>query len=451
MPTIPETYVFVDVETTGGNPNRDRIIEIGIWRTENGIITSHISKVIDPGCFVPSEILKLTGIKQDEIDKSPTFREISEELHEILDGAIFVAHNARFDYAFLRAEFKRIGFNWNIPTLCTVKLFRNLRPDLRKHNLDALIQEYDIECLNRHRAPDDAKVLFSLFEIGQRVHGEGFWDLVNKLLEKPYWPNKLAHIRPEQIPESPGVYIFKDEDDTPIYIGKSKNLRERVTSHFSSDNKHKELKISMMVANIDWIITAGEMSALILESSLIKKYLPIYNRMLRNKKGMIGVYETNNDGLLGIEFRDIDRVRMDDIGELIAVFKSKKIAIESLTTIAEKYKLCSKIMGLTNEKHACFWRQIEKCNGVCEEKEESWKHNARFTEAMSKIRIQKWPFKEVKIIREEYLGNESTWYVNNWCVIKHSHKDEYGNLNEQEFDPEYDWDTYKILKKFINK
>ena len=449
MRTIPEVLTFVDFETTGGNPDKDRILEIGIWRTENGNLVDQLVTVIDPDSYIPREIMEMTGISEEEIEKAPTFRDVADQVFELLDGSIFIAHNARFDYAFIKSEFKRLGISWSINTLCTVKLFRKLRPDLKRHNLDALIEEYELECTNRHRAGDDAKVLLDFFNIGEKLHGEGFWDSAKSLLKRPSWPIKLADVVPESFPETSGVYLFKDDDGYPIYIGKSTNIKERIISHFLSDDNPKELKISQAVAAIDYICTPGEMSALILESELIKKHLPIFNRMLRRGQKMIGIFTTTESEYMGVILKVIDDLKPEEIEHLVTITKSKKRALEILEEIAEEYRICPKMLGITSEKGACFWRQIEKCDGACEGSEPAWKHNAKLVAALSKIRVKRWPFNGPILVHEQDDQLLSKWEIDRWCIRKYTFQDSEGNVNENIFNPVFDWDTYKILRKFI--
>ncbi len=154
-----ESFVIVDVETTGASPLRDRIIDIGIIRIEKGEIVERYSTVIDPEKYVPPSIFSLTGISEQEIQRAPTFNDIAQDIKSLLDGAIFVAHNARFDYGFIKNELKRAGISFNAKCLCTVKLSRALFPRERKHDLSTIIERYDFTCSSRHRAMPDAEVL----------------------------------------------------------------------------------------------------------------------------------------------------------------------------------------------------------------------------------------------------------------------------------------------------
>ena len=196
-----------------------------------------------------------------------------EGLLERLEGCVFVAHNARFDYGFLKNEFKRCDKTFRAPVLCTVKLSRNLFPQHRRHNLDSIMNRHGLQCSARHRAMGDAKVLFDFMKIlYDTLEPEQVDEVIKKLLKRPSLPTGISEEEIDLLPDSPGVYLFYDKRGTPIYIGKGKNIRSRVLSHFSGDYRAaKEMKISQNLASIDHIKTAGELGALLEEAKLIKK------------------------------------------------------------------------------------------------------------------------------------------------------------------------------------
>lgn len=156
--------VFVDLETTGASANSSRILEIGLHRVENLKLVKSYETLVNPEEFIPSFITQLTGIQDDHVTWSPTFKEISSELRQLLSGATFVAHNVGFDYSFLYKEFKNCGITFNPQKLCTVKLSRSLYPQFRRHNLDSLIARHGFSINSRHRASDDALVLWKFYQ-----------------------------------------------------------------------------------------------------------------------------------------------------------------------------------------------------------------------------------------------------------------------------------------------
>src|SRR3989344_5971444 len=269
---LPSKLAFVDVETTGCRVN-DRIIDIGILRVENGELVETYNTLLNPNMMVPPEITELTGILPTQLEGAPTFGQVKKDIYSLLDDAVFVAHNVRFDYNFLRSEFSREETTFRARNLCTVKLSRTLFPTQRHHNLDSIIERHGFKIKNRHRAFDDAKILWEFYQYILKNFSD---DLVQKavsfVLKQPTRPLNIDPEIMANLPEAPGVYIFYGARGMPLYIGKSINIKERVMSHFSADkDSPTEAKIAQQIESIDTIQTAGELGALFLESQLIKK------------------------------------------------------------------------------------------------------------------------------------------------------------------------------------
>ncbi len=286
---LPNKLAIVDTETTGGSFYHDRIIEIGILIVENGKLVKTYQTLINPERYIPSFISTITGIYEQDVEKAPTFLQIKDELWDILKEAIFVAHNASFDKGFLKAEFARSGLSFQPKTLCTVRLSRKFFPEYSRHNLDEIIHRFNLPCDRRHRALDDAKVLYDFLEIiKSRFTSEEITKNINPLLKAAPIPPTLNPKEIEELPENHGVYIFYDSKDAPLYIGKSINIKKRVQSHFSASSREtKEMKIFQNVARIETMVTPGELGALLLESEMIKKLLPIHNRRLRKTRHIV--------------------------------------------------------------------------------------------------------------------------------------------------------------------
>ena len=157
-------FVLLDIETTGGSARYSRITEIGALRIEQGKVVATYSQLVNPEEPIPYFITKLTGITNEMVGKAPTFAAIANELESFLAGAIFVAHHVVFDYSFVKAEFARVGVNFNSDRLCSVKMSRRLHPEQELHGLDWVIRRLGLEVLNRHRAYDDAEVIWRFFE-----------------------------------------------------------------------------------------------------------------------------------------------------------------------------------------------------------------------------------------------------------------------------------------------
>ncbi|MDP2246664.1 MAG: exonuclease domain-containing protein, partial [Nitrosomonadales bacterium] len=283
---ILEPLVILDTETTGGSAAYNRIIEIALIRFEEGVEVSRWQTLVNPGTTIPPFITSLTGITNEMVKDAPAFEDIAAELYGYLEGATLAAHNAKFDYGFLKAEYARIGAVLRLKLLCTVRLSRKLYPHNKGHGLDAIMRRHGLSTDHRHRAMGDVELVIDYMKMAIRDLGQGHvWDVINDLTKGPKLPPGLDEDFLDSIPEGPGVYLFYGDTDHPLYIGKSVTLRSRVLSHFSSDHHStKEMAIVQEVKRVEWIETAGELGALLLESRLIKEKQPAYNRMLRYSK-----------------------------------------------------------------------------------------------------------------------------------------------------------------------
>lgn len=444
-----DPLAFVDVETTGGSPERNRVIEVGIWRIEKGKLAEKYESLVNPQTHLPEWITQLTGIQPETLREAPIFEEIAPQVYEMLDGATFVAHHARFDYAFLRSEFLRIGSRFTRPVLCTARMFRKLTPGLPHHNLDALMDYYEISCKARHRAMDDAKVLWGFFKKAPKIHGAKVFDrTIGEVLDLQTLPEHINGVDIESLPELPGVYIFKDADDQPIYVGKSINIRSRILAHFSSDTNGKELRMNQLVKKIETKITCGELGALLLEAELVKRLLPTFNRKLREAREMAVAYETElANGYLGVEVMTAGKY-IERADKILGAFRSERAAKDFLNSLAQEYQLCTKLLGLEKGKGACFGSQIERCKGACCGREKPIYYNLRFNEAFNKTRVARWPYPGKIIIEEKGKDKGEAWVVDMWQMKAKIIYDEAGE-NITEVNQGFDWDTYQILKQFL--
>lgn len=460
---LPDKLAFVDVETTGTSARYGRIIEIGIVRVENNEITSVYNTLIDPQTSLPPEIELLTGITRHDLENQPTFRSIAREIMEILADCTFVAHNVRFDYSFLKHEFLREQIAYSAKHFCTVRLSRALFPEENRHNLDAIIQRFNFSIKNRHRAYDDAHILWQFYtEIQKQFPSDTIEKAISLAMRRPNIPLKLEPQVLDSLPEQPGVYIFygkKDGQGTteiPLYIGKSKNIKDRVLSHFCGDiTSPSEMNIAQQIERIETQTTAGEMGALFLESKLIKEKLPLYNKQLRVKRELIGLRKiATPEGYDSVQVEVLKTLHFDDLSSFIGIFKSKSQAKEFLIEIKNEYKLCEKLLGLEKTKGACFSYRLNKCNGACIQKEQPLYYNLRFTTAFFKTKIKPWPFSGPIVIEEanELLGTREYFIIDKWCYIGSAKHSELANLQTTvESEYIFDMDMYKILLRFLRK
>jgi len=446
--------VFVDIETTGGNAVRDRITEVAIITMREGELVSEWSTLVNPQTRIPESIQRLTGIDNDMVMDLPCFEDIYKDVLERLHGYVFVAHNARFDYGFLKNEFKRCEITFKAPVLCTVKLSRKLYPDHKRHNLDTIMQRHGLTCSARHRAMGDARVLFDFMHtLYSQLRSSEVDDVIQQLLKKPSLPSGLTEDDVSNLPEGPGVYTFYDKHHIPIYIGKSINIHDRVMSHFSSDHRSsKEMNISQNITSIKCIETAGELGALLEESRLIKKLLPTYNRRLRRHDSLITIkWNSGNQPLI----MTADLLDPSSIDKHYGLFKSKKKAKDTLINIAKDNKLCLKVLGLEKGKGPCFAYQLKKCSGACINEDELKKHHLKIAMALEPLKNKIWPYKDRIGIREYSKYNHQTdiHIFNQWCYLGIAHNE--SDLNQislfENDEILFDLDTYKILLQHLKK
>ncbi|CEK10124.1 3'-5' exonuclease family protein [Legionella hackeliae] len=442
-------WALIDIETTGLKVTRDEIIEIALIILSEKGIEKTWATLVNPQTTIPEEITRITGITQQEIISALPFEAIASDLFDLLNGCILVAHNARFDYGFLKNAFKRCGYRYQTKVLCTLKLARSCYPLLPHHDLSSLLLHLNLPHEQRHRAASDVQLLYAFL---QRAMDEFS---PSKLLEKAKAiynesskPSKLITDL-NTIPSQPGVYLFyTDKNDLPIYIGKSINLKQRVLSHFQADySDEKEFKMAQQVHRVEYIETAGELSALLLESKLVKEKLPLFNRKLRRKKNLVGLKITTKDSYnqLLITTNPIE-VDHDDC---VASFSTVTAAKSTLRSLVKEHVLCAKLCDLEKSNSSCFAYHLRRCHGACVAEEEPHRYNERLAHALQQFSYFAWPYQGPIAIEER--SNFTNYLVfNHWCFLgETSSKEELFNLANKKESQRIDRDTYKILNAFL--
>jgi len=439
--------VFVDIETNGKMGQFGRIIEVGLIRVENGEITDTYKSLVNPGGSVPVWIEKLTGISNHELTHAPCFEDIADELHRLLDDAIFVAHNVRFDYSFFKSHFQALGRSFSPKLFCTVRMSRGLYPEHKGHSLEKIINRHGIATANRHRAFDDARAIydFTALAIAEKGHDAFLNNVAHQLKTKTLPPN-LDEKKFAGLPSGPGIYVFEDEDGTPLYVGKSVNIRSRVMSHFANDTKiAKEMKLSQRSFNVSFIETDTEIEALLLESAKVKELQPMFNRLLRRKVSQSVLLKSYDDsGYLRITIENRDLNDTTDLENIYGVYTSRSKAKDGLESLTRTYQLCPKLMNLESSKGFCFRYQLGLCKGACGGKEPAESYNSRAEFALLKSRIQSWPFKTKIAIR---ISELKSLIVDQWVIEGIMHHEYEPTL--ERLSNGFDMDTYKILRSYL--
>jgi len=444
---------FIDLETTGGSSTGDRITEIGLRLWENGEVVEDWQTLVNPEQSIPPFIEKLTGITNAMVADAPTFEDVAERFREKIGDAVFVAHNARFDYGFVKAEFRRIGKAFAAPVLCTVKLSRRLYPEYRRHNMDALIERHGLDPGPRYRAMGDVESMFQFFECTRAEHGvEPVAETIQALLKRPSIPSHMSPDILDELPDSPGVYRFHGENDVLLYVGKSTNIRQRVASHFSGDhNSSRGVQLSQSMRWVDWTETAGELGALLLELKQIKGLRPLYNRRSRAAKRLVTIaLNPGDDGYLRASLQW--GVDPNNLGQYYGLFRSKRDAQKALQGIAQKNELCNQMLGLESTQGACFQRRLGRCKGACEGLEDVTRYNLRVQIAFHELQLKAWPWEgPIGVVEENRsTGRTDIHVIYNWAHIATVHDE--AQLRELEPGGEalaFDLDSYKLLIKHV--
>jgi DNA polymerase III subunit epsilon len=359
-------FAVTDIETTGSNAEGNKIIEIGIVISDGTNIIDRFETLVNPERTIDKYIQGLTGITPAMLTTAPVWEDVAEKVYHLLHDKIFVAHNVQFDYSFIQYHLKKLGFKWQAPKVDTIKLTRHYFKNIHKYGLSTLIDHFSIEVPSRHRAFGDA--IAAHFLLNQAIV-KGGMDYVVKQAHKNYKHHNLSpyidSVSFEMLPENAGVYYFLDSKRKIVYIGKAKNIKKRVLSHFYSDvNKEKKQLLIKEVKHIDYTICLNELHASLLESAEIKKYWPKWNKAQKFGESNLGmyVYPTVN----GAE-RIIVTKQKPSL-QAIITHPSRKVLLAWLHQAATISKACYCVTGSGNEKQCDKSKCAFKDNISTEEK-----------------------------------------------------------------------------------
>lgn len=374
-------YAIVDIETTGGYAENHRVTEIAIYHHDGMQITDRFQTLINPGRRVPYFITGLTGITTDMVSEAPSFEDIAKEIHGWLKGRVFVAHNAHFDYSFLKKEFDDAGIHWSTKKLCTVRLGRKIIPGLDSYSLGRLAESLGISIPDRHRAGGDAEATAKIFDIFLKRDTEG---VIAKALKRnsgeTILPPNLPKEEFDKLPAKAGVYYFHDVHGTIIYVGKAINIKKRIAGHFTGEAQEwNRSNIRNEIHNISFELTGNELIALILESQEIRKLWPKYNLAQKYRIEEWGIFDYEDQkGYLRFVVNTVTKN-----SKPLITFSSKGDAWNFLWGKVKESDLCPKLSGLQTAKGPCYAHQSGTCAGACEDSESSEDYNARVQQSIN--------------------------------------------------------------------
>jgi DNA polymerase-3 subunit epsilon len=374
--SLAETpFVVVDLETTGGSALFDRVLEVAAIRVQNGVVQDRFERLVEPGMPIPPFVTRITGINAALVRGQPSFDSLLPELRSLFDGAVLVAHNASFDANFLAQGFKRVDMPWSGEHVCTLRLSRRLIPGLHSYRLDSLCAFLGFTFVQRHRAGPDAEATLRLLEHLVRTAIQKGVDTVAGLLRLQQQPvgqkrrkGRVDEAQVASLPTTSGVYLLKDRRGQVVYVGKSVNIRQRVRTHLRPSGTARgsgqpRLRRRLPhIADVEAIETPSELEALLLESKLVKRYLPEANSMLRDYRDYPFVKIDLTDPFPRLE---ATRERPHDGAAYFGPFRRAGVVSSAVVFLNEQLGLRQCSGRLKPDQPPCALLEMKKCLGPC--------------------------------------------------------------------------------------
>lgn len=374
-----QLYAILDIETTGGKYNEEGITEIAVYKFDGQRVVDQFISLVNPEIPIQPFVVGLTGINNEMLRNAPKFHEVAKRVVEITSECILVAHNANFDYRILSTEFRRLGYDYERRTLCTVELAQKLIPGQQSYSLGKLTRSLGIPMSDRHRADGDAQATVKLFKILLAKDTEKEI-LIDSVKSRPKLTMDIKLVRLlEELPSITGVYYLHNTKGKIIFIGKSRNIKKRVLQHFTNDNR-KSKEIQKEVAAISYESTGNELNALLKENEEIKRNKPKFNKVLQRNIFSYALYSSvDANGYIHLNIGKADARKKN-----ITTFTNLHQAKNLLNSILEEFQLCQKYTGLHTGNSACFNYSIQQCSGACIQEEVASAYNERVKKVIEK-------------------------------------------------------------------
>ncbi|RZL38916.1 MAG: DNA polymerase III subunit epsilon [Pedobacter sp.] len=376
-------YAVVDIETTGGYASAHGITEVAIKIHDGEVVVDSFETLINPYQHIPTHIQALTGIDNEMVADAPDFRAVANEIYNLLHDKIFVAHNVNFDYSFIRHHLEACGYQLNCKKLCTVRLSRKIFPKMPSYSLGKLCNSLSIVLNNRHRAGGDADATAVLLSMLIANDDKNVIKDTLKITSKDQvLPPNLTKEAIDRIPNTPGVYYFKDERGKVIYVGKAKQLKKRVCTHFSGNSSTQQRQNFLKdIYSIDFQCCGTELMAFILEASEIKNLWPENNRAMKRFEQKYSLYQFEDQK--GYMRLGIDKYQKN--GNALYSFNNLLAGHELLRNLATEHQLCEKLCLIQTPKLACTHHADGNCAGACVGKETVALYNFRVKRAVKAL------------------------------------------------------------------
>jgi DNA polymerase-3 subunit epsilon len=383
-------FAIVDIETTGGSTAYHKICEIAII-IHNGVeVIERFSTLINPKIHISQNVTFIHGITNEMVANSPTFPEVAKKIFQMTENRIFVAHSVNFDFSFIKKEFENLGGEFQRKKLCTVRLSRQLVPGHRSYSLGTICGNMGISINDRHRALGDAEATAMLFtklfaiDTDKKVLAK----FLNQRSKETSLPPHVDKASFDKVPMLTGVYFFHDNHGKIIYVGKAKNLRDRVSQHFSGNTHTKTRQMFLSnIHDVSFEVTGNEFLAYLVENEAIKKHYPRYNRASKsfNLNHGIYVYEDRK----GYMRAQIGKAGKRD--QPVTTFKTLSEATTELIKVCLEHRLCLKLNGIITEAANKCSYGIEEGNDcpVCNGGIKATHYNKNFTKALSHLTNEK--------------------------------------------------------------
>jgi DNA polymerase III subunit epsilon len=437
-------YAIIDIETTGGSAACERITEIAVVVHDGSKVIETFDTLVNPERSIPTYITQITGISDAMVADAPKFYEIAKKIVQLTEGAVFVAHNVRFDYGFVQEEFRRLGYTFSRQQLCTVKLSRVAFPGLRSYALGNLIQHFGIKVNDRHRALADTLATVEIFEkiLLKEENKTAATQMVNKGIRENALPEGISMQKLHDLPETCGVYYLHDKQGDVIYVGKSINIQKRIFEHFN-DKTTKGDQFQQAVADISFEETGSELVALLLEDSEIKRLKPRVNKAQRKTFFPYCVYAfTDERGFLRFHaVKNVALIRKKHT--ILQEFEKLNDAKGFLKGVAKRFELCEKLMEPVYTEGSCFYHQIGQCKGACVGLEAAESYNERAIEARDRMNTQ---FESDFFIIEKGKATDEAAVI----LVENGHVRGFGYINTEGSTVEDFYEAVKVVPTSVD-